>query len=729
MVNIWLKTGGIVLYMVIFYFLMNMGRKENKNTLPYLLLCASAIAVVLVIRLYPLLPGFSPFLFITAKTAGGSLVGLALINLVYAIFKPEQLKRLFRILAGILCAANVVFLTVFAVTRNEIIMIVLHGIIICAAFFLLVVSASHIIRYRKYKDRRKRLILLAFPLYILNGVGFMVYKGIFDGSSPFFLQPTIIALTVLYISAFISGLRWKHRVILEQNTILEREIAGKTRELQQTHLQKSMIFANLAHETKTPLTLIRNSLDQYIARNGESHETRIITENVEKLVRNISNIMNAEKLAQRDTPFNNNISLNISDIIRQKTESFKNTAESGRITISVDLAENIYSRIDGRVIDIVMNNLLDNAIMRTGSGGRISVSLRESDGQILLGIRYGSTGKTGTALSPGEMEFSRISHSIRKDGNDKPWLYFIRSVVAGCGGRISIESSKNEETVIRVILPVKTKRDEREHIAGYKMEKQRGKRLRNIYINEHTPTVLVVESDPKLLFLLQEQIGTMYNFYFARNGKEALRRLEQGPVPDLILSDTLNENADGRGFYAKIKASDELSAIPFIYVTEKNNENEIINVLNEGIFTCIRKPCSVDILMAEIQAVLAEQKRHANKLISGIYRKLGDIIQEGNRYISGPAVTDKHFSVMQNRMKYEFGMSEREAEICTLITVGSGYSDIALKLGLSGNTIKTFRKRIFMKCRVQNKAELVGLFTGGQDQKRLLPVLESAARK
>ena len=60
--------------------------------------------------------------------------------------------------------------------------------------------------------------------------------------------------------------------------------------------EKNLFFMNLAHEIKTPLTLIRNYFDRYIKTNPLNHDLQIIQENIHKLEKDIINMLDARKL-------------------------------------------------------------------------------------------------------------------------------------------------------------------------------------------------------------------------------------------------------------------------------------------------------------------------------------------------------------------------------------------------------------------------------------------------
>jgi len=76
---------------------------------------------------------------------------------------------------------------------------------------------------------------------------------------------------------------------------LQREVDKRIRELEKINEQRTNTFVNLAHETKTPLTLINNYLEEYINTNGSSEELSVVKKNIEKLSTDIVNFFDLER--------------------------------------------------------------------------------------------------------------------------------------------------------------------------------------------------------------------------------------------------------------------------------------------------------------------------------------------------------------------------------------------------------------------------------------------------
>jgi len=113
--------------------------------------------------------------------------------------------------------------------------------------------------------------------------------------------------------------------------------------------------------------------------------------------------------------------------------------------------------------------------------------------------------------------------------------------------------------------------------------------------------ILIVDDDPNLLVVLAEQLrDDGYDVSTARDGQEALRRLEAG-WPDLILLDLMMPRIDGPELARQIKAEADL---PIIIVSAIDTAGSKAAMLDEVAEDYVAKPYHYPELRARIQRVL-----------------------------------------------------------------------------------------------------------------------------
>jgi len=116
--------------------------------------------------------------------------------------------------------------------------------------------------------------------------------------------------------------------------------------------------------------------------------------------------------------------------------------------------------------------------------------------------------------------------------------------------------------------------------------------------------VLVVEDEP----LTRELIATAlqrdgYDVITAADGVEALARVVEFP-PDLVISDVTMPNLEGVGFLRKLRADAKTNALPFIFVTSRDSQEEVVRAFDEGADDYIVKPIRPSELVARVRAKL-----------------------------------------------------------------------------------------------------------------------------
>jgi DNA-binding response OmpR family regulator len=121
-------------------------------------------------------------------------------------------------------------------------------------------------------------------------------------------------------------------------------------------------------------------------------------------------------------------------------------------------------------------------------------------------------------------------------------------------------------------------------------------------MHEHRPhRILLVDDDPSLLVVLAEQLrDDGFEVSTARDGAEALRRLESG-WPDLILLDLMMPRVDGLALAHQIKAAADL---PIIVLSAVDTADSKARLLDEVAEDYVTKPYHYPELRARIERLL-----------------------------------------------------------------------------------------------------------------------------
>jgi len=116
--------------------------------------------------------------------------------------------------------------------------------------------------------------------------------------------------------------------------------------------------------------------------------------------------------------------------------------------------------------------------------------------------------------------------------------------------------------------------------------------------------ILVVDDKPTISNLLVQFLSSQYNVETKEDGLEALTWLQQGNIPDLVLSDLQMPNMDGIELIKRMKESGYFKDIPIIVLSSKDSSADRVQCLKLGAEDYIAKPFNPEELLIRIEKIL-----------------------------------------------------------------------------------------------------------------------------
>lgn len=594
----------------------------------------------------------------------------------------------------------------------------------CTEFFLIFwfslgISITHI-SYIYFKTLFKDYGSLESSLKIIvwGTLGYITYIWLYRLSvtvltlplHAFWITDNILKISMAYLLTYAIAQKFNKEFLdlkeLKEN--LEKKVIESTHELrlakdkiEKASEQKTNYFINLAHETKTPLTLINNYINRHIRLHGTTKELEIIKQNFEQLKNEMIRILDVGKFEKGMDNFDHKQITNISKIINRQIPLFMEQAVISNLEFTYQIEKDIGIKADPVSIEKIVQNLMDNAFKYTNGWGKINIELSKTGKEAVLLVS-----NTGDRIDKKRLKnifspFYQVSNPKSNKQGLGIGLYIVKKAVESFGGSIEFTNETETENVFKVIFPfiVDTPKQETFNNKLYMEEPDDSTRLLANFTHEKK-NILVVEDHPEMLQYLSEELADLYNVFIAGNGTDALIELKKMPEIDVILSDIMMDNMDGFELYNNIITNDRFSDIPFLFITARSDQNEKIRMLQKGVSDFIFKPFSMDELKAKIQSVLhnasIQRKAGLKDAVDAIYGKM-------------EASGEKTEKSTREQIILKYGLTSRQFEIIEQIHSGLEYKQIADKLHLSTKTVHRHVQNLFEKLNVHSKIELLNV--------------------
>lgn len=434
---------------------------------------------------------------------------------------------------------------------------------------------------------------------------------------PFYLTSWAIMIYVLLVlGVIILVVKFVHdKNVLRNRIRLEQELTR----------YKLVFFTNIAHEFRTPLTLMQGSLEKekrIMKANRWQTELektiRVMDKSVQRMLRLIDQLLEFRKMQAGKLK----LSLQETDavmFVKGICRMFDDAAESKEIAYSFESSEPSRAMfLDQQMIDKVVFNLLSNAFKYTPAKGSISVSLSFTD---VMTIRVADTG-VGIPQEKRAQLFSRFMQSSYTGESFGIGLHLTHELVRTHHGEITYQENEGGGSVFVVTIPLQKDCYEASDflvkdspILKVDLAKQRDRQEEKT--TDAVPsapsaplnrrTILLIEDDNDVREFLLSELESCFDLKVASDGKAGIAMAKELDV-DLIVSDVMMPGMNGFELTKRLKNSFETSHIPIILLTALSTDENVLEGTESGADAYITKPFSPQLLMARILQLLNQRE-------------------------------------------------------------------------------------------------------------------------
>lgn len=470
--------------------------------------------------------------------------------------------------------------------------------------------------------------------------------------------------------------------IERQNALLAKQkdqLEEYSFRMEKANKEKLMLYTNLTHEFKTPLTLIMGPASELAANNSNPEiapTLQIIERNSKYLLSLVNQILDLRRVDAGHVKVKKE-AFNIARLPDIFNLDYGTMLKDRNISLQTSLRL-IHKHInsDRDIIHKILSNLMSNAIKHTPENGSIVLRMaqfsRKKDGQMM---QYLSVTNSGSVISRSEYEkifecFYKIENqTVRQTGLSSSGigLYLVKQLVEDLNGEIRLKSSSRTGTSFRIIFPVELIESEpsKENIEYTLPE------------NPDTPVLLLVEDNDDMRSYIKKVLSGKYHITEAANGEEGYE-LAKKIIPDFIISDMMMPRLNGMDLCRRIREDNTLSHIPFLMLTALSNDEVRTNSYKAGADAFIVKPFQKEMLLARIESILSNRQKRQNEVsfdLRNAYDKV-DIEKKDKVFM------ENLLSIMKdNYSNPDFNVPQLQSHMCMSTT--SFYKKITALTGLT----------------------------------------------
>ena len=419
----------------------------------------------------------------------------------------------------------------------------------------------------------------------------------------------------------------------------------KAQQLKELNDYKLQFFTNIAHEFRTPLTLILGPVASLLHKSnntGEQKQLKTIYSNSLRLQKLIDELIQFRKIESGK----DSLAISTVDLIpftQEIIESFKQHAADREVHLEFYPEPDVLAAcVDHKKIEKILINLISNAIKYNSKGGMISVTLKEFQGKAFFTIRDEGIGIAEENRNKiFESFYQHPSEIANTNGIEKSTgigLSLTKSLVQIHRGEIQVESKLGKGSAFTVMIPISKEyytdlpeespmilssshlpeKASLEFETDHYLPDQWAKET-NQTASTHQYSLLIVDDHASIISLLDNILSDKYVIHKARNGKKALEILEEERI-DLVISDVIMPDMDGLTLCKKIKENIQSSHIPVILLTAKGEIENRIEGLQVGADSYIPKPFHPEHLFIRIEKLIERME-----LIRKKFRNFADL--------------------------------------------------------------------------------------------------------
>jgi signal transduction histidine kinase/DNA-binding response OmpR family regulator len=459
----------------------------------------------------------------------------------------------------------------------------------------------------------------------------------------------------------------KEQLEMQNLEIIEQrdKLMDLNKKVQQANQHQMRFFTHMSHEFRTPLTLIISPLDEIISElDGKGpllKKLLLVKRNAKRLLHLVNQLMEVRRIKTGNIEIQA-MELDLVKFLENISQPFSNLARQRQIEYEfITDRKSLVTYADREKLEIVFYNLISNAIKYTPDQGSTRIELALSEpGSSLQGPddevvivkqksehfdKYVNITVIDSGIGIESEQLREVFKRFYKTPAGTPHyslgtgigLYLTKELIKAHRGWLFVRSTPGMGSEFRFVIPYgngylsdnevigSVERPSPAHredlsaslLSDYSDSAKEIKPAIHVPSGNFLsvrPLILVVDDDTELCEFIADHLNKEFEVMIADNGEEGLGRTRKF-LPDLILSDSMMPKMDGYEFCAEVKSDLHTSHIPFVLISARADEEDMIEGLDAGADDYIIKPFELNVVEAKIRTLI-ENRKKLQKLFS-----------------------------------------------------------------------------------------------------------------
>jgi len=466
-------------------------------------------------------------------------------------------------------------------------------------------------------------------------------------------------------------------VLVYRSRKLERDnikLELSNNQLHELNEYKDSFYANLSHDFKTPISIIKGMAEDIIS---PPNTKRVIKKNIDQLslfvnqTLEIAHIKASEGSLQLEQ-------LDLVHFLENFTENFQSALTKNNISLSFhSFDDELVMDIDKSKLKRVLANLVNNAIRYTDPYGKIKITLQQrlDQNKSYAEIRLEDNGQgIKEEILPHIFDrYFTTEKSASEGQNLGIGLAIVKDFVQLMKGNIKVDSIVDRGTKFTILIPIsKTAKSKENAIAtpdNFKLET----------LKPRLKSILVIDDSYDFRKYLYSILYMEYNIQSAKNALEGLEMVKL-EIPDLIICDVIMPEMNGYQFCEKIRSQEHTEHIPIILLTAKNQKEDKIQGLKLGANIFLEKPFEKEELLHSVANLLKLKPSPSNtkskkEVKDSFLTKLDQIIIQN--------LDNENFDLQALCAEIKISRSQLHKKVKTLSGLSTSKYIRSIKLGIA----------------------------------------------